>query len=194
MRRLSRPTWIKPLRFGKYVWNTPFHRGLHGRWIINSCVGITPYVAGGSYEDAQGLMQVDSGDASQFSGAEIKIACGPEMPGSVGYMLNGTEYDMQPGYSQKFAEDRTWVIQFRSGDENSEIVEFTLTAGEYQFVVVDGKLNLTPVSQDGLQSVSPEVQQDVAPEVQQDVAPEAAQNVVPDVTLQQFNSDGSASP
>lgn len=87
-------------------------------------------------------------DPTQFSGGEIKISSGPDMPGDIGYVLNGTAYEMKPGYSQKFAEDRVWVIQFRNGDENSDVVEYTLTAGQYRFVVADGKLNLSSATPD----------------------------------------------
>lgn len=174
---------------------------------MNSCVGIIPYVVGSASYGVDGLAQVDGEEyadasAQQFSGGLIKILSGADMPGNIGYLLNGTEFDMQPGYSQKFAEDRVWVIQFRAGDENSEVVEYTLTAGEYQFVVVDGKLNLMPVSQEGLapstsdapqnatpQEVAPQAPPTVIPDATQYIPPETVPNVIPEVTEQPFSPD-----
>ena len=91
-------------------------------------------------------MQVEE-TAPQFSGGEIKILASADLSDPVNYQLNDQEFSMQPSYSQTFTEDRTWVVRFYEGGENSQLKEYTLTAGTYQFVVVDGKVDLQSVAQ-----------------------------------------------
>ena len=188
VRTYARPAFIRNWTRGPVAWRWHTCRARSGCVIINSCAGITPYVPVTTVDPYAGFGGegfVDAG-AQQFSGGEIKIIAGADMPGNIGYLLNGTEYDMKPGFSQKFVEDRTWVIQFRSGDETSDVVEYTLNAGTYQFVVADGKLALTPVGPEGLQPSDPAAQQQMMSQQMQQVLPQQGQPVDPN-QVQQFD-------
>jgi hypothetical protein len=82
----------------------------------------------------------------------------PTATGSeVNYSLNKSTYKIKPGYSQKFEDDRNWIVAFGSGGEKGD-VRYTLTAGTYQFVATDAGWDLKRVKEP-----NPLFQSDVPP-------------------------------
>lgn len=72
---------------------------------------------------------------------DIKLKLPASAGGSVNYELNGTSYVMNPGYSQRFAADRSWTITFDDGTGNWD--SRTLSAGNYEFTrTSDGRWDL----------------------------------------------------
>ena len=65
--------------------------------------------------------------------AEIKLIYPKSAAASLSYVLNGTVYAIKPGYSQVFAEDRVWTIEFLRGGNRSQIRRYQLKAGTYTF-------------------------------------------------------------
>ena len=55
-----------------------------------------------------------------FSGAPIKIVNPLGNRVALSYTLNGMTYTIQPGFSQEFAEDRDWAIDFSRGPNLGE--------------------------------------------------------------------------
>lgn len=66
---------------------------------------------------------------------DIKLVLPKEATGPVSYVLNGTTYSIKPGYSQIFADDRVWTIEFLRGGNGSPPVAYQLQAGTYSFAV-----------------------------------------------------------
>ncbi|MEN6449808.1 MAG: hypothetical protein ABFC96_04880 [Thermoguttaceae bacterium] len=67
-----------------------------------------------------------------FSGLPIKIVNPANSGVTLTYSLNGETYTIPPGYSQKFAEDRNWVIQFSRGSGRG-VAEYSLEPGVFTF-------------------------------------------------------------
>lgn len=67
---------------------------------------------------------------------DITISSPASAQGEVRYLLGSTEYSMKPGYRQKFANDREWVIAFGSGGSRGE-VRYTLGPGAFEFRLTD---------------------------------------------------------
>lgn len=70
--------------------------------------------------------------------AMIKLSMRAGMDGTVAYKLNDYSYVMQPGFSQKFSNDRAWTISFDDG--SGKTVRQTLTKGNYVFTKNDAGL------------------------------------------------------
>lgn len=70
------------------------------------------------------------------SGEDITLSSPASAQGEVRYLLGSTEYSMKPGYRQKFANDREWVIAFGSGGSRGE-VRYTLGPGAFEFRLTD---------------------------------------------------------
>lgn len=66
--------------------------------------------------------------------ANIKLSCPKSAPGPLSYSLNGHVYTIKPGYSQTFPNDRNWTIEFKRGDDVSEVASYPLSTGIYTFV------------------------------------------------------------
>ena len=66
--------------------------------------------------------------------ANIKLSCPKSAPGPLSYSLNGHVYTIKPGYSQTFPNDRDWKIEFKRGDDASEVASYPLSTGNYTFV------------------------------------------------------------
>ena len=66
--------------------------------------------------------------------ANIKLSCPKSAPGPLSYSLNGHVYTIKPGYSQTFPNDRDWKIEFKRGDDASEVASYPLATGNYTFV------------------------------------------------------------
>ncbi len=66
--------------------------------------------------------------------ANIKLSCPKSAPGPLSYSLNGHVYTIKPGYSQTFPNDRDWKIEFKRGDDASEVASYPLATGNYAFV------------------------------------------------------------
>jgi len=64
---------------------------------------------------------------------QIKISCPKSAHSPVNYTLNDHPYTIKPGYSQTFANDRVWTIEFHRGDEQSEVATMVLKSGNYTF-------------------------------------------------------------
>lgn len=64
---------------------------------------------------------------------DIKLSCPKSAPGNLTCKLNGHPYTIRPGYSQTFANDREWIIEFRRRGDGSEMLSYTLNAGLYVF-------------------------------------------------------------
>lgn len=79
------------------------------------------------------------------SGAPIKLVCPKAAAGSLTYTLNGKAFTIQPGYSQSFRDDRNWKLEFRRGDERSEVVGYTLKPGTFNFALGDNGWELRQV-------------------------------------------------
>lgn len=67
--------------------------------------------------------------------ADIKLVLPKEATAPLSYTLNGTTYSIKPGYSQVFADDRVWTIEFLRGGNGSLPVAYQLQAGTYSFAV-----------------------------------------------------------
>ncbi len=67
-----------------------------------------------------------------FSGGPIKITNPATNRAALSYSLNGMVYTIQPGFSQEFAEDRDWVIDFSRGP-NLGAGRYSLHTGLYSF-------------------------------------------------------------
>jgi hypothetical protein len=67
---------------------------------------------------------------------DITISSPVTAQGEVRYLLGSNEYSMKPGYRQKFANDREWVIAFGSGGSRGE-VRYTLGPGAFEFRLTD---------------------------------------------------------
>lgn len=67
--------------------------------------------------------------------AMIKISMAAGAGGNVPYKLNDFSYTMQPGFSQKFANDRSWTISFDDG--SGKMISQALVPGNYVFVKND---------------------------------------------------------
>ncbi len=65
----------------------------------------------------------------------IKLVCPKTAGGPLSYSLNGNIYTIQPGYSQSFRDDRAWTLEFKRGGEGSEVAQYALKAGTYNFAV-----------------------------------------------------------
>lgn len=66
--------------------------------------------------------------------ANIKLTCPKTAPGPLSYSLNSHIYTIKPGYSQTFPNDRAWKIEFKRGDDASEVASYPLSEGVYTFV------------------------------------------------------------
>jgi hypothetical protein len=71
---------------------------------------------------------------------EIVLFNPPTNTVEVQYTLNGAPYTMKPGTVQKFANDRTWVIDATLGDGQN--AKYTLYTGRYKFKQTESGLNL----------------------------------------------------
>ncbi len=67
-----------------------------------------------------------------FSGLPIKIVNPATNNVTLNYTLNGTVYTIPPGYSQKFVEDRSWVVEFSRGGSFGD-ARYGLEPGVYVF-------------------------------------------------------------
>lgn len=67
--------------------------------------------------------------------ADIKLVLPKEATAPLSYTLNGTIYSIKPGYSQVFADDRVWTIEFLRGGNGSLPASYQLQAGTYSFAV-----------------------------------------------------------
>ena len=70
------------------------------------------------------------------SRGKVTIVNPRDSGGDVRYSLNGTEYRIQPGYTQVFDDDRNWIVAFGSGGSKGEL-RYTLIAGTYKFTPHD---------------------------------------------------------
>lgn len=75
------------------------------------------------------------------SAEDITISSPASAQGEVRYLLGSNEYSMKPGYRQKFANDREWVIAFGSGGSRGE-VRYTLGPGAFEFRLTDAGWDL----------------------------------------------------
>jgi hypothetical protein len=71
-----------------------------------------------------------------FSGDPIKIVNPAKNGVTLNYTLNGSLFNIQPGYSQDLQADRAWVIQFSRG-ENLDQARYGLQPGVYTFARTD---------------------------------------------------------
>jgi len=55
---------------------------------------------------------------------------------TIAYNLNGTRFDMQPGFSQKLTTRPSWVVEFDRGGSFGT-ARYTLTKGAYKFIATD---------------------------------------------------------
>lgn len=108
--------------------------------------------------DQQQLQQAQQQVAAKVpvsnpSGGTIKLSCPKTTAAPLTYTLNGNPYTIQPGYSQSFRDDRVWILEFRRGDEQSEVVRYTLKPGNYNFGVgsIGWELRqMVPIASDAL--------------------------------------------
>ena len=71
------------------------------------------------------------------SAGTIKLICPKTAAGPLLYSLNGHVFKIQPGYTQKFPDDRIWTLEFDRGNADPETASYSLKAGTYTFVVTD---------------------------------------------------------
>lgn len=69
---------------------------------------------------------------SIVSSGPIKLRLPAGSDGSVNYQLNGTAFVLNPGYAQKFDNDRSWTITFDDGTGQTQSHE--LRSGNWEFV------------------------------------------------------------
>lgn len=62
----------------------------------------------------------------------IKLRLPAGSDGSVNYQLNGTAFVLNPGFAQKFDNDRSWTITFDDGTGQTQ--SRALTSGTWEFV------------------------------------------------------------
>jgi hypothetical protein len=78
---------------------------------------------------------------SIISAGVIRLKLPATADGSVNYQLNGTSFTMDPGYSQRFANDRSWNITFDDG--TGRMQSHGLTSGNWEFFKAsDGRWEL----------------------------------------------------
>jgi len=65
-------------------------------------------------------------------GGPIVIVCPIENSAPVEYAINGHRFTMKPGQTQKFSNDRRWVIEFDQGAGRGR-TKYTLNAGTFKF-------------------------------------------------------------
>ncbi len=71
----------------------------------------------------------------------IKLRLPAGSDGSVNYQLNGTAFVLNPGFAQKFDNDRSWTITFDDGTGQTQ--SHGLTSGNWEFVRnTDGRWEL----------------------------------------------------
>lgn len=75
------------------------------------------------------------------SRGEIKIIHKAGGSVEVHFALNRKVYTIKPGETQRFNDDRDWVIAFGSGGSKGDL-RYTLKAGTYRFVATDGGWDL----------------------------------------------------
>lgn len=71
---------------------------------------------------------------------EILLFSPPTNSVDVSYLLNGVTYTMKPGTLQRFANDRTWVIEVNPGTDQS--VKYTLSSGRFKFKQAEAGIGL----------------------------------------------------
>ena len=70
--------------------------------------------------------------APMFNGGVVVLMNPATNPDSVEYLLNGEQFVMRPGQSQRFAHDRDWIIDFDRGD-GSNFARYGLKSATYKF-------------------------------------------------------------
>ncbi len=65
--------------------------------------------------------------------ADIHLACPKNAGAPLSYVLNGTTYEIKPGYTHSFPDDRPWTLEFLRGGNGSPPMRYELKAGIYQF-------------------------------------------------------------
>lgn len=85
--------------------------------------------------------------AEPTDGGPIVIYCPAESTGSVSYTINGHRFTMKPGQSQKFTNDRRWIVEFDQGAGRG-LTKYTLNSGHFKF-------KQTPAGWDFVQTLTP---------------------------------------
>ncbi len=70
--------------------------------------------------------------AEPTDGGPIVIQSPAENGETVNYTINGHSFTMKPGQSQKFANDRRWIIEFDQGAGRGQ-TKYTLNSGTFKF-------------------------------------------------------------
>ena len=110
-----------------------------------------PYSAPASYAAPSAAAPYYAPAAARAAApVEITIT-NPEMD-AITYRVDGTQYDMQPGYSQRLTTKASWIVEFDRGDGRKSM-QYTLTAGSYRFVASERGWDLVRGS--GESSASP---------------------------------------
>ena len=65
-------------------------------------------------------------------GGDVIIENSAENASTVNYSLNGNNYTIQPGQTQRIANDRQWVVEFDRG-EGQGTARYTLSEGRFRF-------------------------------------------------------------
>jgi hypothetical protein len=69
---------------------------------------------------------------------------------AMNYSLNGHNFTIQPGQSQRFANDRRWVIEFnRGGQDQAAGARYTLSPGQFKFKPMDSGWELVRAADQG---------------------------------------------
>lgn len=98
-----------------------------------------------------------NGSAASYTdrpSGNIKLTLPKSSQVSLSYSLNGYSYVMQPGFSQTFRNDRTWVLEFtpRAG---ATAARYTLKTGDYKLAMGSSGWELRQIVTDSASGIPP---------------------------------------
>lgn len=127
-------------RFGTVVqpYGTPAQQPVAPRQTFDSATGGRIY--SGSSPIVTSPVESVPNRVPDYDNGEIVVFSPPTNSVDVQYSLNDVTYTMKPGTLQKFANDRTWVIDVNPGTAQS--VKYTLSTGRYKFKQTDSGVSL----------------------------------------------------
>lgn len=95
----------------------------------------SPYYAPGQVYSGSTVVTpaIPSGPAApMFDGGVVVLMNPATNSDSIEYMLNGEQFVMRPGQSQRFAYDRDWIVDFDRGDGRN-FAQYGLKSATYKF-------------------------------------------------------------
>jgi hypothetical protein len=149
----NNPGWYGPGFYGPgYGWNNGWYQpgigiGLNSGYYNNGYYyPNNVYYPGTVYSGNSGIVYSTPAQGAPNSVAvnpgqstgDVEIVNPADNSSALNYALNGQNFTIQPGQTQRIQHDRRWIIEFPRGDDpNQELARYTLSPGRFKFKPMD---------------------------------------------------------